>query len=344
MKKVLLIGYGGTIFSKIENNIVVTLKKKKEIIKMMPILSDVAEIDFKILSDVDSTNVTPYDWTNIANYIGQRYDKFDGFLVAHGTNTMSYTASALALALGPGLTKPVVVTGSQLPLGVKRTDAQFNLENALHTVVEAIKEGIAEVMISFCDVVLRGARTVKVSESNFHAFDSPAYSPIASIQSTGIHFNHYARQIDKNSKFELVSHFDLGVLTIDLVPGQLPSLIEVILQSGRCRGLILKSHGAGSVPDVPDFSFIRLIENSIEKYKVPVMVSTKFMGGNASKDVNDEPAVAAINAGAIHTADMTDVMVETKLMWLLAQGHRDVDSLKTLMTKNLIGEVTSKNP
>lgn len=341
MKKILLIGYGGTIFSTIENNVVKTLKSKEEIIKMMPVLNDVAEIDFDILSNVDSTNITPYDWTNIANYIGKKYDEYDGFLIAHGTNTMSYTAAALALALGPGLGKPVVITGSQLPLGVKRTDAQFNLENALHAVVEASHKGIAEVMISFCDVVLRGPRTIKVSESNFHAFDSPAFPPIARIQSTGIHFNSYARVLDKNVSLKIIPHFELGIFTIDLVPGQLPSLVEVILQSGRCRGLILKSHGAGSVPDVPDFSFIRLIEDSINKYKVPVMVSTKFMGGNASKDINDEPAVEAINAGAIHTADMTDVMVETKLMWLLAQGHRDVDTLRNLMTKNYIGEVTS---
>ncbi|HCU70529.1 MAG TPA: hypothetical protein DIC35_02100 [Candidatus Moranbacteria bacterium] len=342
MKKVLLIGYGGTIFMRIENNVVKALKNTEEIVKLIPNLSDVADIELAILSAVDSTNVTPYDWTKIATYIAKRHDEFDGFLIAHGTNTMSYTASALALALGPGLKKPVIITGSQLPLGVKRTDAQFNLENALHAVVKAAELGIAEVMLSFCDVVLRGSRTVKISESAFHAFDSPAYLPIAHIQSTGIHFNNYARRYDESIDFKVVPQFDLGVLTIDLVPGQLPTLIEIVLESGRCRGLILKSHGAGSVPNVTDFSFIRLIRDAVSIHRVPVMVSTKFMGGNASKDVNDEPAVEAIEAGAIHTADMTDVMVETKLMWLLAQGYRDTASLRKLMTKDFVGEVTTR--
>lgn len=324
----------------IENDVVKPIKDVENVVKLIPNLSDVAELELVILSNVDSTNVTPYDWTKLANYIAKRHDEFDGFLIAHGTNTMSYTASALALALGPGLKKPVVITGSQLPLGVKRTDAQFNLENALHAAVKASEMGIAEVMVSFCDVVLRGGRTVKVSESAFHAFDSPAYMPIANIQSTGIHFNHYARKVDDAREFKVIPQFDLGVLTVDLVPGQLPTLIEIVLESGRCRGLILKSHGAGSVPNVTDFSFIRLIQDAVNIYRVPVMVSTKFLGGNASKDVNDEPAVEAINAGAIHTADMTDVMVETKLMWLLAQGYRDEKSLRELMTKDFIGEVT----
>lgn len=341
MKKILLIGYGGTIFSEIENKVVKTLKKIEEITALIPNLSDVADMELVILSDLDSTNVTPYDWTKIANYIAKRYEEFDGFLIAHGTNTMSYTASALALALGSGLTKPVVITGSQLPLGVKRTDAQFNLENALHATVKASEAGIAEVMISFWDVVLRGGRSVKVNESDFHAFDSPTYMPIANIRSTGIHFNAYAKKIDTTKEFRIIPQFDLGVLTIDLIPGQLPSLIEIVLESGRCRGLILKSHGAGSVPDVTDFSFIRLIKDAVNIYRVPVLVSTKFLGGNASKDVNDEPAVKAIEAGAIHTADMTDVMVETKLMWLLARGYRDVASLRELMTKDFVGEVTT---
>ena len=342
MKKILIISYGGTIVMVVDEKrrAVVPAKDIETILKNVPKLKETADLEFKILSNVDSTNVTPNDWTHLAEFIADNHDKYDGFVVTHGTNTMAYSASALALALGSGIKKPVVLTGSQLPLTVYGNDARFNLENAVKTAVIAAKQNIAEIMIVFYDVVLRGARSVKVSESSFRAFESPSFPNIGDIKSTGIHFNQYALQ-KNDDKFELWPRFERGVLAVDLIPGQLPEIIEESLKSGKCNGLILKSHGAGSVPTVDQYSFLPLIKKSVEEYKVPVLVSTKFMGGNASKEINDEPAVQAIEAGAIPTGDLTDVMTEVKLMWLLAQGHKDTKDLRELIIKNFVGEVTN---
>lgn len=319
---------------------VVPAQNIEEIFASVPKLRESADIAFKILSNVDSTNVTPNDWTRLAEFIADHMDKYDGFVVTHGTNTMAYTASALALALGRNFKKPIVITGSQLPLTVYGNDARFNLENAVKTAVIAAEKNIAEVMIVFYDMILRGARTVKVSESAFRAFESPSFSNIGDIKSTGIHFNQYVMKRN-DEKFELKAHFERGVLAVDLTPGQLPEIIEESLKSGKCKGLILKSHGAGSVPTVDQYSFLPLIKKSVEEYKIPVLVSTKFLGGNASKEINDEPAVQAIEAGAIPTGDLTDVMTEVKLMWLLAQGYKETKDLRELMVKDFVGEVTT---
>ncbi len=203
-------------------------------------------------------------------------------------------------------------------------------------------EKIAEVMIVFSDDILRGGRSVKVSESSFTAFASPAFPNIGDIRSTGIHFNQYARLINEKEKFTVCPHFESNTLTVDLTPGQQPGLIEEVLKSGKCKGLLLKSHGAGSVPTIEGYSFLPLIEKATKIYKIPVLVSTKFLGGNAMKETNDEPAIKAIEAGAIPTADMTDVMSEVKLMWLLAQGIKD-DELNELLINDYIGEVTSND-
>lgn len=338
-KKILLIGYGGTIFMKIESGVVVPLESLEDLQTLLPDFDIDVDLTFEAMSTIDSTNVTPHDWKRLAIKLRNEMDSYDGFIIAHGTNTMAYTASALALALGRGLKKPVVLTGSQLPLGVYRTDAQFNLENAIQAVLEAIEAGISEVMVSFFDKVLRGARTIKISETAYNAFGSPAYPPLAAITSSGVSFRADTSRMNLDP-LKINPNFQLGVLTVELAPGQQPSMIKVVVESGRCRGLILKSHGAGSVPDSPDFDFIRFIQECVTDFDVPVIIATKFLGGNAFKKTNDAPAVAALEAGAIHAADMTDVMTEVKLMWLLAQGYASVEDLRRLMLQDFVGEVT----
>ncbi len=343
-KKVLVIGYGGTIVMVVDEKrkAVVPAKSIKDIIRLLPSLNDVADVSLDILANKDSTNVTPDDWSRIAMYIYNVYDKYDAFVITHGTNTMAYTASALTLALGQNLNKPIIITGSQLPLTVYGNDARFNFENAIKTAVVASESNIAEVMIVFSDLVLRGGRSVKVSESHFRAFESPAFPEIGTITSTGIHFNSFAKKTDpkQNKKFEIFPNFNTNILSMDLTPGQLPSMIEALLLTGKCKGLILKSHGAGSVPTESEYSFIPLIKKAVNDYKIPVIVSTKFLGGNSYKEVNDDCAIQALNAGAIPGGDLTDVMTEVKLMWILGQGtFSDKEIGKKILT-NYTGEVT----
>lgn len=319
---------------------IVPAKDLKTVAKLIPRLLEVADIKMEFLSGKDSTNITPEDWTRLALYIYDNREKYDGFVITHGTNTMAYTASALSLALGPGFKKPVIITGSQLPLSVYGNDARFNFENAVKTAVLASQEKIAEVMVVFSDVVLRGARTVKVSESEFDAFKSPAFPELAKITSTGIHFGPLTKRANTSGKFELKPHFNTSTITIDLAPGQQPSLIQTLVASGKIRGIILKSYGAGSVPTEGEYSFLPFIKKIAKEYKIPVVVATKFLGGNAYKEINDEPAIQAIEAGAIPAGDMTDVMTEVKLMWVLAQGDLSEKEIQKRMLTDYTGEIT----
>ncbi len=340
-KKIHIICYGGTLTMVVDaaRKTVMPAEHIEEILSFVPRLTEFADVSMEMLSNKDSTNVTPHDWTRLAMYIYEHISDYDGFIITHGTNTMAYTASALALALGPGLSKPVILTGSQLPLTVYGNDARFNLENAIKTAVVAAEQNIAEVMIVFSDVILRGCRTVKISESNFRAFDSPAFPPLGQITSTGIHFNHIFARKANDKKMDMKPHFNTSVISLDLTPGQMPSMIEPLILSGKCRGIILKSHGAGSVPTEGEYSFLPFIERIAKKYKTPVIVSTKFLGGNAYKEINDECAVLALEAGAIPGMDMTDVMTEVKLMWILAQGEFSEEEIRRKMMDDYVGEV-----
>ncbi len=319
---------------------VVPAQRLEEITALLPNLSEMADVTLEMLSNKDSTNVTPDDWTRLAMYIHGKHDEYDGFVITHGTNTMAYTASALTLALGLGLKKPVVLTGSQLPLTVYGNDARFNFENAVKTAVVAAGQGIAEVMIVFDDLVLRGCRSVKVSESSFHAFSSPAFPELGRITSTGIHFTPWVQRANAAIPFEISPHFHTNIISIDLTPGQHPSLMEALVLSGKCKGVILKSHGAGSVPTEGEYSFLPFIQKTVQQYKIPVVVSTKFLGGNSYKEVNDECALLAIEAGAIPGGDLTDVMTEVKLMWILAQGSFNATDIRRKVLTSVVGEMS----
>lgn len=342
-KKILLISYGGTISMVVRDNKVVPAEHVEELTKLLPGISTLADLDLHTLSHKDSTNVNHEDWTRIAYHIANNYDTYDAFIITHGTNTMAYTASALSLAFGPTLTKPIVITGSQLPLTVYGNDARFNFENAVKVATVACDEGVAEVMIVFDDVVLRGGRAVKASESAFRAFVSPAFPPLADITSTGVHFNYHANHVSPervSAPVDLKPHFTPGVLSIDLTPGQLPDLFESMTTTGKCKGIILKSHGAGSVPTEGPYNFLPFIEKTVRTYKIPVVISTKFLGGNSYKEVNDECAVLALEAGAIPSGDLTDVMTEVKLMWILAQGANSVSDVQKGILQEYFGEIT----
>ncbi|HVZ67742.1 MAG TPA: asparaginase [Patescibacteria group bacterium] len=344
LKKVLVIGYGGTIMMVVDEKrkSVVPAKNISEILKLVPKLSDVADVKLEILTNKDSTNVTPDDWTKLAFFIADQQDSYDAFVITHGTNTLAYTASALSLAFGDGLKKPIIVTGSQLPLSVYGNDARFNFENAIKTAVVASDLNIAEVMVVFADEVLRGSRTVKVSESAFDAFKSPAFPPLATITSTGVHFNQsLVKSFNPKAKLNLRPHFNTKIVSLDLTPGQLPSMIEHLITSGACKGVILKSFGAGSVPTEGEYSYLPFIKKVVNEYKIPVIVATKFLGGNTIKEINDECAVLAVEAGAIPAGDLTDVMTEVKLMWLLAQSIYSNEKVKQGLLRSYAGELSA---
>lgn len=340
-KRVAILGFGGTIAMVPDHSgVLKPAKSVEEIIAIVPSLKEMAKVTFQELERRDSTNINPSHWTKLVYEIANIHDQVDAIIVTHGTDTMAYTAGGVAIALGRGLKIPIVFTGSQLPLVSFGTDARFNLENSMKTVLHACEQEIAEVMIVFSDRVIRGSRAIKTSEAKFPAFDSPAFPHLARIDAVGVHFIAEALKADQGKPLEITPHFQRGILAIDLVPGLEPGILLEVLRSGCCQGLLLKSLGAGNVPSEDEYSLISVIRKSVQEFKVPVLVSTKFVGGQTHMDIY-EPGRLALEAGAIPTGDMTDVMAQIKFMWALAQGHKTLADLGQTINRNVIGEITA---
>ena len=338
-KKILLLSMGGTIFSIIENNVVRVAENVTELVSRVPRIKEIADLSLEMVTNLDSSNVGVAEWLQLLTRILDRYADYDAFVVAHGTNTMAYTATAISFGLGPNLTKPVIFTGSQLPLSAYGDDARFNLEHSVRTAVMASQKNIAEVMVCFHELVLRGSRTLKVSESDFRAFNSPAYEPVARIDANGITFASHAKRKSTTSFAPNRNvQFDNQVLCVDLTPGLNPVMLDQLIDSGNIKGFVIKSFGAGAVPDQGEMSFIPFIKRSTAR-QVPVVVATKFLGGSSFKETNDEPAVRALEAGVISSRDMTDVAAQVKLMYLIAQGL-DYAQIAAEFPKSYVGEVT----
>lgn len=302
------------------------------------------EVAFCELENRDSTNINPSHWTKLAFKIAEIHGQYDGIIVTHGTDTMAYTAGAVALVLGRQLQIPVVFTGAQLSLTMPGTDARFNLDWALEAVHSAYEKRINEVMILFGGRVLRACRAIKISEANFQAFDSPAFPALGSISARGVEFIPQAMQRTgddppKNEKLSIDPRFDEHVLTVEVVPGLSPDMLRNLLKSWECHGLLLKSLGAGNVPCEGKYSLLPVIEEATAN-KVPVLVSTKFVGGRTWMH-RYEPGVLALKAGAIPTGDLTDVMAQVKLMWALGMGVSSRDALERVINTDVVGEITT---
>jgi len=338
-KKILILGFGGTIAMIPGEKGLKPAKSIEELLKEVPAIRECADVSFQQIENEDSTNIGPAHWSKLVMIIASECEKYDGILVTHGTDTMAYTATATSFALGRGLKIPVVFTGSQLPLVSFKTDARVNLERAVDTLVNASEEDVAEVMIVFNDVVLRANRSIKTSEASFNAFNSPAFSHLASINASKTIFSPAVLKKDESIEMQIKPQFDSNIIVIELVPGLKPSMLRSLVRSGESHGLLLKSLGAGNVPTLDEYSIVPVIAEAVS-LNIPVLISTKFVGGNVHADVY-EVGVAALEAGAIPTGDLTDVASQVKLMWALAQGQTKREDLEDFINTNFVGEISS---
>ena len=308
------------------------------------------EVDFELFATKDSSNMFPEDWTRLAKRVqkAQETDCYDAVGIAHGTDTLTYTANALAFALHgsdsekSGLQIPVVLTGAQNTIYADGGDGQFNLENLLRVINKCIDEGVADVLINFWSRVLRATRSTKVSEKEFDAFRSPAYPDVGVINSLGVKLmpEFLKKKSEASYSMSVAPEFGLNVFTIDLTPGLLPENVLSIVECNDIKALILKSHGEGNVPTEGEHNFVPLIERLTDELGIPVIITTKFIGGYVGA-AHYETGLRAIEAGAIPGLDHTSIAVEVKARWLLGNGLADsVESFKRAMQTSYAGEVT----
>ena len=286
---------------------------------------------------IDSSDMTPDDWKKIVQMIEANYEKYDGFVILHGTDTMAYSASVLSFML-ENLTKPVVLTGSQLPIGKMRTDGRENLITALEIAVDKDSDGnafVPEVCIFFQNLLMRGNRTTKVNADNFNAFDSFNY-PLLAEAGTYIRYEHHLiHHPDKNTTPKFHYYLNPDVTILKIFPGISESCVKAIFTNPYLKGVIIETFGAGNVP--AHSSFLSIIEEAIKKGIVIVNVTQcdsgavepdRYQGGKALK-----------NIGVLSGYDITTEAAVTKLMFLFGQGYSPEEVSKR-MQFSIAGEMT----
>jgi L-asparaginase len=300
----------------------------RDLLAELPILGRAAEVTTRILFDLDSGDMQPSHWVELAGAVhGALTDEgFDGVVVVHGTDTMAYTASALALMLGP-LHKPVVLTGAQRPLVEVRTDARQNLVDA----VFAATLPIPEVSIAFASRVLRGARSMKRDSWALAAFDSPSCGPLAELGVDVEIATHVRAASPGLAPFD--ARLEPRVLAVRIFPGLEPALVAGAVRAG-VRGLVLEAYGTGNFPKLGG-SLIPALEEAHAR-GVPVLVVSQCPRGVV--DMGRYPGgAAAAAAGAISGGDMTVEAAIAKMMIGLAR-YADRAALRAWLERDVVGE------
>ncbi|MCM1292029.1 MAG: type I asparaginase [Bacteroides sp.] len=287
---------------------------------------------------IDSSDMNPAYWIDMARAIADNYDRYDGFVVLHGTDTMAYTASALSFML-ENMEKPIIITGSQLPIGEVRTDGEENLITALQIAAARNAAGepmVQEVAILFENYLWRGNRATKRSADNFNAFKSHNYPELAKI-GLGINFHEEAllRHKDRATRPLTVNYsFDTGVIIIDLFPGLNASTLRHQLNTPGIKGVVLKTYGAGNGPTAG--WFVKEITEAVRR-GIVVMNVTQCVNGSVMRRYAAGEHLWA--AGVVSGYDMTTEAALTKMMLLFGLGL-PAEEVKRRLTTSLRGELT----
>jgi len=330
MKNILLLQTGGTIAMSAKGDGVELDPKawSDTLTARIPQLSELAEIHTIPLFFEDSSDLNHTHWIKLVECIYSYYNRYDGFVVLHGTDTMAYTASALSFAF-KNLSKPIVFTGSQVPLISLRSDARRNLINS----IEIATSDLQEVVICFNDHVYRGNRSTKLSIGDFDAFGSPNCLPLATI---GLDVKSNFNNKTISGSFEVQPTFANELIVLTVFPS-LNTDFLINLDTTKLRAVIVRSFGSGNIPTKGTYSILPFLEKCTHENVIVAVVS---QADYDAVQLHKYPAGRKIaNAGAISCGDMTLEASLTKMMWLLGQ-NQDKEIIEAEFQKNLAGELT----
>ena len=305
--------------------------------KYLPVLENFnCRIDFYTFETLlDSSNMNPSFWIHLASVIEEKYEDYDGFVVLHGSDTMAYTASALSFML-ENLNKPVIFTGSQLPIGMVRTDGRENFINSVEiaTAREVDTPVVPEVAICFENKLYRANRTSKLNAENFKAFVSGNYPLLADV---GVYIRYYHGLIMKPNfkKLRVHKELDENIAILKLFPGISPNAVESILNTKGLKAVILETFGAGNAPTIS--WFLDQLQDAVSRGIIVYNV-TQCKGGTVDMG-KYETSAGLGKIGVIGGFDITTESAVTKLMYLLGSGF-STDSVKQLLQTSLRGEMT----
>ncbi|MFN7966984.1 MAG: asparaginase [Acidobacteriota bacterium] len=329
MPKVLLIHTGGTLGMRPRqpDQALAPDEFGPTLLSLVPELHEIADVDTRVVCNLDSSDLTPSHWSTFAETIASEIANYDGMVITHGTDAMAYTASALSYLLRD-LPRPVILTGSQRPLAEPRSDARGNLVGA----VELATRDIPEVGIYFDGRLLRGNRATKRSSFRLDAYRSPNLAPIAEVGTDIVIGDHVLRP---QGPFRFVGDFDRHVACLRLLPGQRANVISGLRGSG-IRGLLVEAFGVGNLPSrdhavaealatLVEDGVVVAIGSQVQHGRVDLM---HYAGGRLASDV-----------GAVGIEDMTLEAATVKLMYLLGT-LTDVAAVKEQLRVPIAGEMT----
>lgn len=311
-----------------------------QILEEVPELSKFAyKIDSKSFDPIiDSSDIEPKIWQKIAKTIDENYEEYDGFVVLHGTDTMGYSASVLSFML-EGLTKPVVFTGSQLPIGMPRTDGKENLISAVEIAASKDENGhacVPEVCICFGNKLLRGNRTCKVSAEEFKAFRSPNLAPLAEA-GLNIRYNNalIIKPTDWTKRVKVHYELDTRVSILKIHPGITPQVVKNILCGAETRAVILETYGSGNAPSKE--WFLDIVREAANMGKIIVNV-TQCLTGSVNMGIY-ACGKSLMDCGVLSGEDCTTESMLGKLFYLMGK-YQDNDEVKANLETDLRGEIT----
>jgi L-asparaginase len=337
--KILVIYTGGTIGSfrdkKTGSLMPVNFEKLKSLLPELDHLNVTLTIK-SFENPIDSSDMLPEDWLKLLEIIEINYHKFDGFVILHGTDTMAYTASAISFLIS-GLQKPVIFTGSQLPVNINRTDGRENLITAIE--IASMKHNgtpvIKEVCIYFEYKLFRANRTSKTSAEHFNAFESLNYPPLAEA---GVHINFNKKAFLKSGKSKTAFHkkINTSVSLVKIFPGISGEIFESIIQSSNTKALVIETFGSGNLGNKPEI--LKWLEVAVNKGIIVVNITQCQKGSVKQQEYRAGQVLEAI--GVTGGADITTEAAITKLMYLLSKNYSP-HKIKELFGKSLKGEMSN---
>lgn len=329
MKRLMILSTGGTIAcTETEAGLVPTLTAE-DILAQVPHAREVCALDAKTIFNLDSSNIQPEEWKLIAREVFECLKDYDGVVVLHGTDTMAYTASMLSFMLR-GLDKPVVITGSQLPIGHPHTDAKVNLYHSLLAAASALQG----VYVVFDGKIIRGCRVAKVRTTSYNAFESINYPLIGTVEANRVHLD-IAEETIAPGRMELDDEIDPNVFLLKLIPGTRPEIFDHIGKIGF-KGVVIEGFGMGGI-----HCLRRNLLDGIKKLikdGVAVLLTTQCLYEPSDLMVY-EPSRQAVFSGILQGFDMTSESAVTKLMWVLAHA-KDMREIRRMMYTNFCGEIS----
>lgn len=338
--KVLLIYTGGTIGMVQDETGALQPFAMERIYDALPLLhrTDYQIDSYQLERIIDSSNMTPDFWVDIASIIEKNYDNYIGFVVLHGTDTMAYTASALSFMF-KNLSKPIVLTGSQLPLGMLRSDGRENIICALE-IAAGRQVVIPEVTIFFENHLYRGNRSTKVSAENFNAFESFNYPSLAKA-GIKISYRKHLFMPQPTSQLKVRKAFDPRIAVLKLFPGITPAVVEATVRIPDLQGLIIETFGSGNAPT--ELWFISALKEALDRDIIVLNVTQCKAGAVQMRQY--QASCDMDNIGVIGGNDITIEAAVTKMMYLLGNFPNEKDKVRDRLSQNLRGEISTEiNP